>query len=326
MRRRELLATLGSAAAAWPLIVRAQQPAIPVIGFLGPTETWDSPEHEAAFYAGLAEAGYTEGRNVAIDYRWCGGRYDRLPGMADDLVRRSIAVIVAWGYPCLAAAREATTTIPIVFYYGGDPVRDGIVASFKRPGGNITGATLFNNEIGAKRLQLLRTLLPKAALIGFIINPANPTAEPQLKDVEAVGRAAGLTTTIARASTEPEIETAFASLAEQRVDGLLLVPDPYLFSKREKIVALATQYAIPAIFGDRQWAEAGGLISYASDSIYTYRQVGAYTGRVLAGTKPADLPIVQGTRFVMVINLKTAKALGLTVPQLLLAQADEVIE
>src|SRR5580704_5445146 len=180
MRRRELLATLGSAAAAWPLIVRAQQPTIPVIGFLGPTETWDSPEHEAAFYAGLAEAGYTEGRNVAIDYRWCGGRYDRLPGMADDLVRRSIAVIVAWGYPCLAAAREATTTIPIVFYYGGDPVRDGIVASFKRPGGNITGATLFNNEIGAKRLQLLRTLLPKAALIGFIINPANPTAEPQL--------------------------------------------------------------------------------------------------------------------------------------------------
>jgi putative ABC transport system substrate-binding protein len=297
-----------------------------MIGFLGGTETWDAPDHNAAFLAGLADAGYAEGRNVVIEYRWAGGHYERLPELAQDLTGRSVAVIVAWGFPPLLAAKKATATIPIVFYYGGDPVRDGIVASLGQPGGNLTGATIFNNEISAKRLELFRALVPKATVIGLLVNPANPTSQPQLQDSEAAARAAGSTTTIVRASNEREIDAAFASLSSQHIDGSLHISDPYFFSRRHQIVALAARYAIPAIYGDPLWVAAGALIGYSSDTNQTYHQVGAYAGRVLAGANPAQMPIVRGSRFVLAINLKTAKALGLTVPQLLLAQADEVIE
>ena len=327
IRRREFIVTLGGAAAAWPLAARAQQPAMPIVGFLGTTTPDDFMDRVAAFREGLKDSGYVEGRNVLVEYRWPEGHYDRLPSLAADLVRRQVAVIAATGgEPSALAAKAATTTIPIVFSIGGDPVRVGLVASLSRPGGTITGVHYFQPDLGAKRLGLLHELLPQATVIGILVNPTFTDAEAEARDATQAATLLGLQTQIVRARTVDEFSTAFATLTQQKVAGLVLGNDAFFTAKRQQLIALAARYDMPAVYPWREFALDGGLMSYAPSLTQGYRQVGIYVGRILKGEKPADLPVLQPTKFEFVINLKTAKTLGLTFPPGLLAIADEVIE
>jgi len=326
MRRRAFITLLGGATVAWPLAARAQQTGMPVVGYLDASSPGASAPRVAIFRRGLAEAGYVEGRNVAIEYRWAEGRYDRLPEMAVELVRREVAVIVASTIPAAVAAKSATATIPIVFYVAGDPVKLGLVAGLARPGGNATGVNNFAAELGAKHLGLLRELLPTAARIGLMVNPTNPNVEGATKDVTAAALATGVEIDVVRASDSREIEVAFATLVRNRADALVVGPDAFFTSRRLQIATLATRHALPAVSNSREFAEAGGLMDYGTSLTEVYRQLGVYAGRVLKGDKPAELPVVQSTKFELVINLPTARALGLEIPATLLARADEVIE
>jgi putative tryptophan/tyrosine transport system substrate-binding protein len=325
MRRREFIGGLGSAAA-WPVVTRAQQ-LMPVIGFLSSRSSDESAYHVDAFRQGLAEAGYVEGRNVAIEYRWADGQYDRLPMLAAELVRRPVIVIAAaGGNPSASAAKAATMTIPIVFIVGDDPVRLGLVASLNRPGGNATGASVFTTELGSKRLELLHELMPGASIIGLLTNPNYPGSAREAAAVQAAARAIGRQVLVLNATNEGEIDTVFASLAQRRVNALLVDADALFVSRRDQLVALAKHHSMPTIYDLREFTTAGGLMSYGTKLAEGYRLVGVYAGRILKGEKAADLPVQQPTKFEMVINARTAKALGLTVPNSLLVSADEVIE
>ena len=326
MRRREFITLLGGTAAAWPLAARAQQSALPVIGYLHAGSPGPDAPRVAVFRQGLTQAGYVEGRNVAIEYRWAEGQYERLPAMAAELVRRPVAVIVAIPIPAALAAKAATTTIPIVFSVAEDPVKLRLVASLARPGGNATGVNNFLAELGAKQLGLLRELLPKAERIGLLVNPTNANVEGVTKDVIAAARAFGLQIDIVQASDSREIEAAFATLVRNRVDALVIGSDVFFNTRRLQLGILTTRHAIPAVFNLREFPEAGGLMSYGTSSAERDRQLADYTIRILKGAKPADLPVVQSTKFEFVINLVTARALGLEIPSTLLARADEVIE
>jgi putative tryptophan/tyrosine transport system substrate-binding protein len=327
VNRRAFITLLGGAAAAWPLAARAQQPAMPVVGFLNSTSAAAWRRFVESFRRGLGETGFIEGQNIAIEFRWAEGQYDRLPVLAAELVRRQVAVIVATGGDASGrAAKAATATIPIVFTSGADPVREGLVASFNRPGGNATGVNVLLTAMEGKRLGLLREMVPTAALITVLLNPVAATFDGQLNDVQAAARSVGQQLRILRASNDAEIDAAFATAAELRVEALLVAADPFFLSRRERLVGLASRYAIPAIYELREYAAAGGLMSYGVSLAEAYRLVGVYTGRILKGEKPADLPVQQLTKFEFVINLKTAKALALEVPARLLSFVDEVIE
>ncbi len=327
MKRREFITLLGGAAATWPLGARAQQSVMRVVGFLSSRSPGESASVVAAFRQGLKEAGSIEGQNVAIEFRWAEGQYDRLPALATELVGRQVAVIAAVGDVVSAlAAKGAAPTIPIVFVIGGDPVRFGLVTSINRPGGNITGVSLISPAIGSKRLELLHKLVPNAAVIGLLMYPDSPHAEPERKDVEEAGRAIGQQIVVVNASSERDFDTAFATLVQQRAGGLLVAGDPFLLIRRDQLVALADRYALPTMYQYHEFATAGGFMSYGTNIAGAYHQAGAYTGRILKGAKPADLPIFQQTDLELVINLKTAKALGLAIPPSLLVLADEVIE
>ena len=328
MKRREFITLLGGAAAAWPLAARAQQPAMPVIGFLNPLSPDGHRERLRGFRQGLNEVGFVEGENLAIEYRWGEGHFDRLPTLAAELVRRNVAVIAATGgAAAVRAAKAATTTVPIVFVTGGDPVRDGLVASFNQPGGNTTGISFLNTELAAKRIDLLRALLPGTARVAVLVNPGNATnAETILRDAEVAARTMGLQIQTLHASTSREINAAFASLGRERPDALFVGGDGFFLSRRFQMVNLASRHAIPTTYADRQFPEVGGLMSYGSNSEDAWRQAGVYVGRTLKGAKPADLPVVQASKFELIINAETARMLGLTVPPTLLATADEVIE
>ena len=327
MKRRQFITLLGGVAA-WPAAARAQQPAMPVIGFLGAElpDPWAS--RVRAFRHGLSETGYVEGRNVAIEYRWAAGQNDRLPALAADLVRGGLNAIVTPGStPATLAAKAATKTVPIVFYVGGDPVELGLVASLNRPGGNLTGVTTLTSEVGPKRLQLLYELVPRAAIVALLVNPTNPDlAEPATKDLQAAARTLGVQLHVLHASAERDFDAVFSSLVQQRVSALVIVNDALFSTRVEKLAVLAIRHAVPAVYQFREFVAAGGLMSYGTGFIDAFRQVGVYTGRILGGKKPADLPVQQTTKAELIINLKTAKALGLTVPTALLVRADEVIE
>ena len=327
MRRREFLTLLGGAAVAWPLAARAQQTKMPVVGYLGA----ESPERMAlrlrAFLQGLSEAGYVEGRNVAIEYRWAEGKNDRLPALAADLVRREVGVLAAPGSLASAlAAKAATSTIPVVFETGADPVATGLVPSLNRPGSNLTGVTSLNAEVGPKRLQLLHELLPAATTFALLVNPTNPrNAEATTRDLQAAARARGLELHVVEASTEPDLDAVFATLARLRAAGLVIANETFFANRGEQLAALALRHGVAAVH-QREFAAAGGLIGYGGNVTQSHGQAGVYVGRILKGEKPADLPVVQATKVELVINLKTAKALGLEVPLALIGRADEVIE
>ena len=327
MNRRQFITLLGGAAAAWPLAARAQQPAMPVIGFLSSASP-DAFEYLVAeFRRGLSNAGHVEGKSVLIEYRWAQFQYDRLQALAAELVRRSVTVIVAsGGVEPTIAAKAATTTIPIVFTTGTDPVRQGLIANLNRPGGNVTGVSFFASSLGAKRLELLHELVPAAATVGMLVNPTNAAADLEVLDVQTAARALGVQVQLLTASTEHEINEAFGNLVQRRIGALLLQTDPLLLTRRTQLLALAQRHAIPTIYQFRELAAGGGLISYGPSNRDAYRKAGVYAGRILEGEKPADLPVQLPTRFELVLNLKTAKALGLTVPTSILVRADEVIE
>ena len=327
LRRRAFITLLGGVAA-WPLAARAQQPTMPVIGVLDARSPGAIENPLRAFREGLKDAGYVEGENVALAYRWADNQIDRLPALAAELVQRRVAIIAAPGGPVSAfAAKAATATIPIVFIVNEDPVRLGLVASLARPGGNATGINIFAAEVAAKRLDLLRELVPGATRVGVLVNPANATStESTLRDVAAAARISGLQIKVLNAGTSREIEAAFASFVGERPDALFVGAEPYFYSRRVQLAVLAARHTIPATYSQRDFAEAGGLMSYGTSLMDAYRQIGLYAGRILKGAKPADLPVVQASKFELVINLPTVRALGLEVPPTLLARADEVIE
>jgi putative ABC transport system substrate-binding protein len=326
VKRREFITLLGGAAAAWPLAARAQQPAMPVIGFLNGASPGAWVLYAAAFRQGLKEAGFVEGQNAAIEYRWAEGQYDRLPSLAADLVQQKVTVIAATSTPAALAAKAATSTVPIVFTTGGDPIKLGLVASLSRPGGNVTGSTNFSVEVGPKRLELARELFPGATTVALLVNPANPLAATVSKDLQAVADTLGVRLHVLHVSTEADFEAAFATAAQLRVALVIGSADPLFGSHAAQLGALALRHSVPAIFQYREFAAAGGLISYGGDTTGSYRLAGVYTGRILKGEKPADLPVVQSTKVELILNLKTAKALGITVPLPLSGRADEVIE
>jgi putative tryptophan/tyrosine transport system substrate-binding protein len=327
VKRREFIILIGSAAAAWPIAARAQQPAMPVIGFLGSPSAVEWTQFTAAFRQGLRETGYVEGQNAAIEYRWADGQYERLPELAADLIRQNVAVIFAAGSVAPAlAAKAATATIPIIFVNGADPVQFGLVGSLNRPGGNITGVSFLTGDLGAKRLGLLHELLPNVLVVALLVKSDNPNAESVLRDAREAARSLRLELHPLKAQTATDIDTAFASLAQQQVGALLISADPFFTSQYDQFVRLAARYTVPTIYYAREFVAGGGLMSYGTSIRDAYRQAGAYTGKILKGEKPADLPVVQSTKFDLVINLNTAKTLGLTFPPGLLAIADEVIE
>jgi putative ABC transport system substrate-binding protein len=326
MRRRDFITLLGGAAATWPVAARAQQPAMPVIGFMNGGTHDGLARATDAFAQGLGETGYVADRNVTIEYRWADGNYDRLPTIAADLVRRKVAVIVATGTPAALAAKAATTAIPIVFDTAGDPITLGLVASLNRPGGNATGVSLLNSELVAKRLGLLHDLIPTAKIVGLLVNPEDPRAEAQSKDMQDAAHALGLQIHVLNASTQDEIDTAFAGFVQLRADALMVGTGELFYRRPERLAALAARHRMPAIYQLRLFAAAGGLMSYGASLTDAYHLAGIYTGRILKGEKPADLPVQQAVRFELVINLKTAKALGLHIPTKVLVLADEMIE
>ena len=325
MTRREFISLIGSAAA-WPLAARAQQPAIPVIGFLGSRASGEDPQLLISFRLGLKEAGYVEGQNVVVDYRFADNQYDRLPALAAELVQRRVTLIAANG-PAVQAAKAATSSIPIVFTVGFDPVEVGLVASMNRPGGNITGVSILDVELGPKRLELLRELVPKAAIVAVLVNPADPVRAGNIsRAVQTAARTLGLQSDVLQASNERDFDEVFASLLQMRADGLVIGGEPFFNSRSEQLGALTARHKVPAIFQFREFTVGGGLASYGASLTESYREVGVYAARILKGERPADLPIVQPSKFELMINLKTAKALGLVVPAKLLFTADETIE
>ena len=324
MKRRKFITLLGGAAVVWPLAARAQQAGVPLVGLLVSTQIDD--RQIAAIRQGLKDAGYIEGRNVAIKYRSGDGRFDRLPAMAAELAADAPAAIIALAPAAALAAKAATATIPIVFSIGGDAVKLGLVSSLNRPGGNVTGVTFFVNTLGAKRLELLRELVPSAAHIGFLVNPANPTSESQVTDVRAAARERRVDLLVVNAGSEREIDEGFASFVQQRVNAIVIGADSLFLSRRDQLVGLAARHALPAIYNLREYVDNGGLITYGASITDAFRLAGGYAGRILKGEKPPDLPVQQTVKFELAVNLKTAKALGLTVPDKLLVAADEVIE
>jgi putative ABC transport system substrate-binding protein len=325
MRRREFLGALAGAAAIGPFAAQAQQPAMPVIGFLNPTSSETNAERIRAFHRGLKDTGFVGGENLVIEYRFAEGQFDRLPVLAAELVRRQVAVIAANG-PAALAAKAVTATIPIVFTIGDDPVRQGLVASLARPGGNLTGINFFSAEMAAKRLELLRELVPAATRVAVLVNPAGNNAEATSQDMQTAARAMGLQVRIIAASSSREINAAFDTFARERPDALLIGADPFFNSRRVQIVQLTARHALPAVYAARDNCEIGGLMSYGASTIDAFHQMGVYVGRIIRGAKPADMPVVQATKFELVINAETARMLGLAVPSALLARADEVIE
>jgi putative ABC transport system substrate-binding protein len=327
MKRREFIGLLAGTAAAWPLAARAQQPATPVVGFLSSRSPDTDAELLTAFRQGLNESGFVDGRNVAIEYGWAHGRYDRLPTLAAELVKKPVAVLVSTGGSVSAlVAKAATKTIPIVFTTGDDPVKIGLVDSLNRPGGNVTGITTSFIEGAPKRVGLLHELIPNASAIALLVNPNNPTTDTEISGVQAAARVIGQHVEVLNAATDRDLDTIFASLDRKRVDALLIATDPFFYTRAHQLVALAARQAIPSLYFRREFAVAGGLIAYGSNFVESFRIVGVYAGRILKGTKPGDLPVQQPTKFELVINLKTAKALGLDIPPTLIARADEVIE
>jgi putative ABC transport system substrate-binding protein len=325
MRKRDLIA-LVAGASIWSVGVRAQRLTMPVIGIVGGASSDSAAPAVAGFRQGLSETGYIEGRNVGIEYRWAEGRFDRLPELAADLVGRKVDVILASGEPAVLAAKNATSTIPIVFSFAGDPVARGLVASFARPSGNLTGVNNMMAELTPKRLELLIDLVPQARVIALLVNPNNAGIEPVIRDAQEAARTKGVQLPILNASTETEIDAAFATLVQLHVDAVVVSNDTVFYSQREQLAALAASHAVPTNYFSREFPAAGGLISYGANVTGVYRLLGAYAGKILNGANPGDLPVIQPTKFELVINLKTAKALGLTVPSILMAQADEVIE
>jgi putative tryptophan/tyrosine transport system substrate-binding protein len=326
MKRREFIALVGGAAAGWPLTARSQPAAMPLVGFLGSTSAKDWARLVAAFQGGLREAGFIDGRNVKVEYHWAEGRYDQLPAMAADLVARHVDVIVTVATPAAAAAKAATPNIPIVFFLGSDPVKLGYVASMSRPGGNMTGVTMLADSLGAKRLQLMREVVRQSVTFGMLVNPTNETAVADSRDVRGAAAEVQQQLIVANASNDADIDAAFAEFERQHIGALLINPDPFLFSRRDKIAALALRGKIATIFHLPDPVAAGGLMSYGASFVEGHHTMGTYVGRILKGEKPGDLPIPQPTKFELVVNLKTAKALGLDIPPALLATADEVIE
>jgi putative ABC transport system substrate-binding protein len=327
MDRRRVMGALACSVMAAPFIAKAQQPVLPVVGFLSSRSPEESAGHAEAFRRGLADTGYIERETVAIEYRWANGDYERLPALASELVKRGVNVVVAvGGAPSALAAKAATATIPVVFLIGDDPAKIGLVTSFNRPGGNVTGVTLVTTDLGAKRLGLLYEFVPNAGVSAFLLNPNFQEAAPQAETMRAAARSLGRRLLVLRASTEREIASSFTTLSRERVGALVVQNDPFFDSQRNQLVALAARNAIPAIYHIREFPAAGGLMSYGASLVGAYRQVGNYAGRILKGTNPADLPVEQPTKFETVINLKTAKALGITIPQSLLLRADEAIQ